>query len=64
MLDLAASLVAKLSLLRSHLVTRVATASLVDQVGLGVQLELLSHSYCRLRRVLYLLLVLRLEQEL
>ena len=60
MLGLAASLAAKLNLSRSLL----ATANLVDQVVSGVRPELWSRSYHRLRRVSYLLRVLKLELEL
>jgi hypothetical protein len=59
-LGLAASLAARLSLLRSHLLMR-ATASLADLVESGASPEMYSHNCRRLRRVLYLLQVPRLK---
>jgi hypothetical protein len=54
MQGLAASLAAKLSVLRSHPVMR-ATASLADLAASGVQPELLHHSCRGLKRVSHLL---------
>jgi hypothetical protein len=64
MLGSAASLAAKLCLLRSHLVMRATIASLADLVASGVRPELLSHSCHRLRRVSYLRPVPRPDPEL
>jgi hypothetical protein len=63
MLRLATYIAPEPSFLRSHLVIR-ATVSLAGLVALYVRLELYSHSSCRLRRVLYLLLVLGPKSEL
>jgi hypothetical protein len=59
----AASLAAKLSLLRSHPVMR-AKVSLADLAASCVQPELLSHSHRRLKRVSYLLPVPGPKSEL
>jgi hypothetical protein len=62
-LGLAASLAAKLSLSRSHLVMR-ATASFVDLTVSKRHLGPWSHSSSRLTTVLYLPLVLELKPRL